>query len=68
MKCNVDADFNTIRNTTNKGWCFRDKYERFINEGVFEDFGIYSILEAEAKIIKEAIQATTYLHLDWVIF
>ncbi|XP_058734232.1 uncharacterized protein LOC131605963 [Vicia villosa] len=45
LKCNVDADFNSHYQTTNRGWCLRDNMGRFIIAGVAWDKGIMSPLE-----------------------
>ncbi|XP_058768296.1 uncharacterized protein LOC131642024 [Vicia villosa] len=68
VKCNVDAGFNNVGGTTNRGWCFRDHLGRFIRAGVAWDVGLFSVFEAEAIALKEAIQDAISLHLSHVTF
>ncbi|XP_058742701.1 uncharacterized protein LOC131615247 [Vicia villosa] len=68
VKCNVDAAFNKVSDTTNRGWCFRDHVGRFITGGVAWDVGSLSVIEAEATALKEAIQHAISLQLSHVIF
>ncbi|XP_058733327.1 uncharacterized protein LOC131604930 [Vicia villosa] len=68
LKCNVDAGFNIIRGSTNRGWCIRDHLGHFISAGTAWDFGSFPILEAEALALKEAILSAIDLHLEYVIF
>ncbi|XP_058774406.1 uncharacterized protein LOC131648689 [Vicia villosa] len=68
LKCNVDASFNNVCGTTNRGWCFRDHLGRFISAGVSWDVGLLSFIEAEATALKEAIQNAISLLLSHVIF
>ncbi|XP_058765372.1 uncharacterized protein LOC131638843, partial [Vicia villosa] len=68
VKCNVDATFNKVCGSTNRGWCFRDHLGRFITGGVAWDVGSLSVIEAEATALKEAIQNAISLHLSHVIF
>ncbi|XP_058766342.1 uncharacterized protein LOC131639920 [Vicia villosa] len=68
LKCNVDAGFNNVCGTTNRGWCFRDHFGRFISAGVSWDVDLISVVEAEATALKEAIQKAIFLQLSHVIF
>ncbi|XP_058783396.1 uncharacterized protein LOC131658078 [Vicia villosa] len=68
LKCNVDAGFNTRRGTTNRGWCFRDHLGSFLCGGTAWDFGSFSIMEAEALAIKEAILSAIDLHMENLVF
>ncbi|XP_058783839.1 uncharacterized protein LOC131658576 [Vicia villosa] len=68
VKCNVDAGFNSLLGTTNRGWCIRGAGGSFIHAGVAWDSRNLSILEAEAMALKEAIQDSIALHLDRIIF
>ncbi|XP_058784947.1 uncharacterized protein LOC131659838 [Vicia villosa] len=67
-KCNVDAGFNNICGTTNRGWCFRDHLGRFQTAGVAWNVGFLSVMEAEAMAFKEAIQKAIFLQLSHVVF
>ncbi|XP_058775997.1 uncharacterized protein LOC131650303 [Vicia villosa] len=68
LKCNVDAGFNNVRGTTNRGWCFRDHLGRFIRAGVAWGVGLFSVHEAEAMALKEAIQHAISSHFSYVVF
>ncbi|XP_058742176.1 uncharacterized protein LOC131614632 [Vicia villosa] len=68
VKCNVDASFNNNVVTTNRGWCFRDHLGRFIRAGSAWDLGLYSVFEAEATALKEAIQDAISLQFSHVSF
>ncbi|XP_058725762.1 uncharacterized protein LOC131597036 [Vicia villosa] len=68
MKCNVDTDFSSHYQTTNRGWCLRDNLGRFIIAGVAWDNVIMSPLEAEALALKEAIHSAITMNLINVIF
>ncbi|XP_058774671.1 uncharacterized protein LOC131648950 [Vicia villosa] len=67
-KCNVDAGFNNICGTSNRGWCFRNSSGDFLVAGVAWDPGKLSIIEAEAIALKEAIQQAITMNMDQVIF
>ncbi|XP_058781712.1 uncharacterized protein LOC131655925 [Vicia villosa] len=68
VKCNVDAGFNNVRGTTNRGWCFRDHLGRFIRAGISWDVGLLSVFEAEAIALKEAIQHAISSQFSHVVF
>ncbi|XP_058757283.1 uncharacterized protein LOC131630523 [Vicia villosa] len=68
IKCNVDAGYNNIRGTTNRGWCMRDHMGSFMFAGAAWDFGHYLILEAEALALNEAIQRAIDMQMQNVIF
>ncbi|XP_058746907.1 uncharacterized protein LOC131619884 [Vicia villosa] len=63
-----NAGFNRILGTTNCGWCLRDDHGDFVVAGTAWDGGTFSILEAEALALKEAIQGVITLHISHVIF
>ncbi|XP_058760148.1 uncharacterized protein LOC131633450 [Vicia villosa] len=56
LKCNVDAAFNQRLGTTNRGWCIRNDQGNFVAAGTAWDECTFSVLEAEALALKEAIQ------------
>ncbi|XP_058746699.1 uncharacterized protein LOC131619641 [Vicia villosa] len=56
LKCNVDADFNKIGRTSNRGWCISDSSGNFHTAGTTWNVGEYTILEGEALALKDAIQ------------
>ncbi|XP_058764823.1 uncharacterized protein LOC131638285 [Vicia villosa] len=68
VTCNVDAGFNNVRGTTNRGWCFRDHLGRFIRAGISWDVGLLSVFEAEAIALKEAIQHPISSQFSHVVF
>ncbi|XP_058741428.1 uncharacterized protein LOC131613804 [Vicia villosa] len=68
VKCNVDAGFNKSYRSTNRGWCFRDNLGRFITAGIAWDIDSMSTIEAEALVLKEAVQHAISLNLNFVIF
>ncbi|XP_058785019.1 uncharacterized protein LOC131659924 [Vicia villosa] len=68
LKCNVDAGFNHIHGTTNRGWCVRDNRGRFILAGTAWDSNFRSIVEAEALALKEAILDAIANQFEKVIF
>ncbi|XP_058741001.1 uncharacterized protein LOC131613338 [Vicia villosa] len=68
VKCNVDTGFNTIRGTSNRGWCVRNSLGSFVIAGAAWDFGISPILDMEASVLKEAMLSAIDLGLDHVIF
>ncbi|XP_058733174.1 uncharacterized protein LOC131604770 [Vicia villosa] len=68
LKCNVDAGFNAILGTTNGGWCARDSGGRFMVAGTLWNRRNFSIVEAKAIALKEAIQGAINLHLQHIIF
>ncbi|XP_058784794.1 uncharacterized protein LOC131659630 [Vicia villosa] len=68
VKCNVDAGFNNVRGSTNRGWCFRDHLGRFISAGASWDVGLLSVFEAEAIALKEAIQHAISSQFSHVTF
>ncbi|XP_058746446.1 uncharacterized protein LOC131619358 [Vicia villosa] len=68
VKCNVDAGFNNVCGTTNRGCCFRDHLGRIIKGGVSWDVGFLSVHEAEAMALKEAIHHASSSHFSHVTF
>ncbi|XP_058741921.1 uncharacterized protein LOC131614338 [Vicia villosa] len=68
LKCNVDAAFNQRLGTTNRGWCIRNDQGNFVAAGTAWDECTFSVLEAEALALKEAIQVVSTLHHVPVIF
>ncbi|XP_058725649.1 uncharacterized protein LOC131596935 [Vicia villosa] len=68
LKCNVDAAFNQRVGTTNRGWGILNDHGDFVTAGTAWDNCTFSVLEAEALAIKEAIQSATTLHNIPVIF
>ncbi|XP_058746265.1 uncharacterized protein LOC131619152 [Vicia villosa] len=68
LKFNVDVAFNQRVGTTNHGWCIRNDHGDFVAAGTAWDNCTFSVLEAEALAIKEAIQSATTLHNIPVIF
>ncbi|XP_058765192.1 uncharacterized protein LOC131638639 [Vicia villosa] len=68
FKCNVDAAFNQHAGSMNRGWCIRNDHGNFIAAGSAWDSCTFSVLEAEALALKEAIQASSTLHNTPMIF
>ncbi|XP_058745837.1 uncharacterized protein LOC131618685 [Vicia villosa] len=68
VKCNVNAGFHNHLGTTNRGWCVRDHFGRFIVAGMAWNIGILSVIEAESMALKEVIRAAICMQLDNVIF
>lgn len=56
LKCNMDAGFNKIGRTSNRGWCIRDNSGNFLMAGMTWDVGEYNVLEGEALALKDAIK------------
>ncbi|XP_058775964.1 uncharacterized protein LOC131650261 [Vicia villosa] len=68
LKCNVDAAFNQRLGTTNRGWCISNDQGNFVAAGTAWDECTFSVLEAEALALKEAIQVASTLYHVPVIF
>ncbi|XP_058751093.1 uncharacterized protein LOC131624131 [Vicia villosa] len=68
FKCNVDAAFNQRVGSTDRGWCIRNDHGNFIAAGTAWDMCNFSVLEAEALALKEAIQASSTFHNAPMIF
>ncbi|XP_058766030.1 uncharacterized protein LOC131639560 [Vicia villosa] len=68
FKCNADAAFNQRVGSTNRGWCIRNDHGNFIAAGAAWDSCTFSVLEAEALALKEAIQAISMFHNAPMIF
>ncbi|XP_045829143.1 uncharacterized protein LOC123920860 [Trifolium pratense] len=68
LKCNVDAGFHNDGSITSGGWCIRDDVGQFIHAGSYWLNGKYSILEAEALAILEAMKVVCNMNLEHVTF
>ncbi|XP_058732899.1 uncharacterized protein LOC131604480 [Vicia villosa] len=68
FKCNVDAAFNKRVGTTNRGWCMRNDHGNFVGAGTAWDNSNFSVLEAEASALKEAIHSVIMFHNAPTIF
>ncbi|XP_058775131.1 uncharacterized protein LOC131649383 [Vicia villosa] len=68
FKCNLDAGFNNIRGTSNRGWCVRNSMGSFVFAGAAWDVGISPVLDMEALALKEDMLNAIDLGLDHVIF
>ncbi|XP_058774459.1 uncharacterized protein LOC131648725 [Vicia villosa] len=68
FKCNVDAAFNKRVGTTNRGWCMRNDHGNFVAAGTAWDSSNFSVLEAEALALKEAIHSVIMFHNAPTIF
>ncbi|XP_058775913.1 uncharacterized protein LOC131650213 [Vicia villosa] len=68
FKCNVDAAFNKRVGTTNRGWCMRNDHGNFVAAGTAWDGSNFSVLEAEALALKEAIHSVIMFHNAPTIF
>ncbi|XP_058782551.1 uncharacterized protein LOC131656734 [Vicia villosa] len=66
--CNMDAAFNKRVRTTNRGWCIRNDHGNFVAAGTAWDGSTFSVIEAEALALKEAIQSVIMLHNAPTIF
>jgi hypothetical protein len=56
LKYNVDARFNNNGRITSGGWCIRDATGQYIRAGTHWVTGTYSIIEAEALALLEAMK------------
>ncbi|PNX78110.1 cytochrome p450, partial [Trifolium pratense] len=68
LKWNVDAGFHNDGRITSGGWCIRDDDELFRRAGTYWISSAYSILEAKALVLLEAMKDASNMNLENIIF
>jgi ribonuclease HI len=68
LKCNVDAGFHNDGRITSGSWCIRDEMGQFILAGTQWKRGAFTVPEAEALALLEAMQTTCNMNLENIIF
>jgi ribonuclease HI len=68
IKCNVDASIHCEGRITSGGWCFRNDIGQFLRAGTYWKNITYSVLEAEALVLLEAMQVASTMNLEYITF
>ncbi|GAU30587.1 hypothetical protein TSUD_392780 [Trifolium subterraneum] len=68
LKCNVDAGTHNAGRIISGGWCIQNDGGQFIRAGTNWVRGAYTILEAEALALLEAMKSVCEMNLQQVIF
>jgi hypothetical protein len=68
IKCNVDASIHCEGRITSGGWCFRNDIRQFLRAGTYWKNVTYSVLEAEALVLLEAMQVASTMNLEYTTF
>ncbi|PNY12048.1 hypothetical protein L195_g008669 [Trifolium pratense] len=63
IKCNVNAGIHYDGRITIGGWCFRDEAGQFLRAGTYWKIMAYSVIEAEALVLLEAMQVASTINL-----